>query len=170
MTNKSNDVFKKYCERTLVLVKPDGVQRQLSGRIVQRFEDVGLKIVGMKMVWADKNFAEKHYIAHQSKKFFKPLVDFLIEGPVIALALEGLHAVEIVRKIVGGTEPRTAIPGTIRGDFACHSYEYMDAQNKTIRNLIHASGSKDEAEKELSQWFSATELHSYSTVHEKHVC
>jgi nucleoside-diphosphate kinase len=170
MAKDNKKTFKKFCERTLVLIKPDGVQRQLCGRIIQRFEDAGLKIVGVKMVWADKDFAEKHYIAHQDKKFFKPLVDFLIEGPVIALALEGLHAVEIVRKIIGGTEPRTATPGTIRGDFACHSYEYMDAQNKTIRNLIHASGAKDEAKKELSQWFSVDELHSYSTVHEKHVC
>lgn len=170
MSNKSDSAFKKYCERTLVLIKPDGVQRQLSGRILQRFEDVGLKIVGMKMVWVNKDFAENHYIAHKGKKFFKPLVDFLIEGPVIAIALEGLHAVEVVRKISGTTEPKTALPGTIRADFAHHSYEYTDKKGISIRNLVHTSGSVEEADKELSLWFSGEELHSYKTVHEPHVC
>lgn len=156
-------------EKTLVLVKPDGVQRQLVGRIVQRFEDVGLKIIGMKMVWVDESFAKKHYKAHVGKPFYKGLEKFITEGPVVAFVLQGLHAVEAVRKIVGPTEPRKASPGTIRGDFAHHSQDFTDKENKSIRNLIHASGDKKEADEEIKLWFSKEELHDYSTVHEKHV-
>lgn len=156
-------------ETTLVLIKPDGVQRQLAGRVIQRFEDVGLKIVGIKMAWADTEFAKKHYAAHVGKKFYAGLEQFITEGPVIAIALQGLHAVELVRKMVGSTEPRTAQPGTIRGDFAHHSYEASDQKGRSVRNLIHASGTKKEAEEELKLWFGKNEMYSYATVHEKHV-
>lgn len=156
-------------ERTLVLIKPDGVQRGLSGRIISRFEDVGLKIVGMKMHWVDKEFAKKHYCEHVEKAFYPGLETMITEGPVLAMVLEGLHAVELVRKMVGATEPKSAQPGTIRGDFAHHSYSYTDAMNKSIKNLIHASGNIEEAKKEIELWFDDKEFHSYKTVHELHV-
>lgn len=156
-------------ERTLVLIKPDGVQRSLSGRILQRFEDAGLKIVGMKMRWVDQEFSKKHYEAHLEKPFYPGLEKMITEGPVIALVLEGLHAVELVRKMVGGTEPRTAQPGTIRGDFAQHSYAVTDAEGRSIKNLVHASGNVEEAKKEVELWFREDELHTYKTVHEVHV-
>lgn len=156
-------------EKSLVLVKPDGVQRQLVGRVVQRFEDVGLKIIGMKMLWVDKNFSKKHYSAHLKKEFYKGLETFITEGPVVAMVLQGLHAVENVRKLVGPTDPRKAAPGTIRGDFAHHSQEHTDKEKKSIRNLIHASGNRKEADEEIKMWFKKDELHDYKTAHERHV-
>lgn len=156
-------------EKTLVLIKPDGVQRQLVGRIIRRFEDVGLKIAGMKMVWVTPDFAKKHYSAHVGKSFYAGLEAFITEGPVVAMAWQGLHAVELVRKIVGPTEPKIAPPGTIRGDFAHHSIEYANKRDKSVRNLIHASGNLKEAQEELMLWFRDGELHNYSTVHERHV-
>ncbi len=157
-------------ERTLVLLKPDAVERSITGQIITRLEQAGLKIIGMKMVWVDKDFSKKHYEAHVKKHFYKSLETFIISGPVIAMAVEGLHAVEVVRKIVGPTEPRTAPSGTIRGDFAVHSYEYTDKKKISIKNLIHASGNKSDAKKEVNLWFKKEEMHSYKTVHEKHVC
>jgi nucleoside-diphosphate kinase len=155
-------------ERTLILVKPDGVQRGLVGEIITRFEKMGLKIVGMKMKWVDVAFSKKHYSAHVNKPFYKGLEKNITEGPVIAVVIEGLHAVEVVRKMVGGTEPRTAPPGTIRGDYAHHSYEYSDSKGMGIKNLIHASGNLKEAKEEVKLWFDAKDLHDYKTVHEIH--
>ena len=155
-------------EHTLVLIKPDGVERGLIGRIIERFENVGLKIAGMKMVWLDKKFAKEHYAAHVDKPFYKGLETFIISGPVVALALEGIDAVEIVRKMVGETEPKSSAPGTIRGDFSHHSYGYADKKGIAIKNLIHASGSKQDAKSEIELWFEKNELHTYKTVHEKH--
>ena len=156
-------------ERTFVAIKPDGVQRGLVGRIIERFENAGLKIVGMKMVHIDKKFAKKHYKAHVDKPFYKGLEEFIVEGPVVAIVIEGLHAIEAVRKIVGPTEPRQAAPGTIRGDFAHHSYEWTDKKGIAVKNLIHASGNKEDADQEIKLWFSIEELCDYKTVHEKHV-
>ncbi|MBT3406447.1 nucleoside-diphosphate kinase [Candidatus Woesearchaeota archaeon] len=156
-------------EKSLVLIKPDGVQRGLIGRIMQRFEDVGLKMVGMKMVWVDKEFAKEHYAAHVDKPFYPGLECMITEGPVVAMVLEGLHAVEQVRKMVGKTEPKSAEPGTIRGDFSQHSYAYTDAKGIAIKNLIHASGNVEEANAEVALWFKEGEMHDYKTVHEKHV-
>ena len=156
-------------ERSLVLIKPDGVQRQLIGKILSRFENVGLKIVGMKMQWVNTEFAKKHYKAHIDKPFYPGLEAMITEGPVLAFVLEGLHAVELIRKLVGATEPKTAQPGTIRGDFSHHSYAYTDAKGIAIKNLIHASGNKEEAKIEVELWFKDNELHTYNTVHEKHV-
>jgi len=156
-------------ERTFVAIKPDGVQRGIIGRIIERFENAGLKIIGMKMVQIDKEFAKKHYKAHVDKPFYKGLEEFMVEGPVVAMVIEGLHAIESVRKIVGPTEPKQAPPGTIRGDFAHHSYEWADQKGIAIKNLIHASGDKKDAEYEISIWFSIEELSDYKTVHEKHV-
>ena len=155
-------------ERTLVLIKPDGVERGLIGTLLTRFENVGLKIVGMKMVWIDKEFSKKHYAAHVEKPFYKGLEAFIVSGPVVAMVLEGIDAVDVVRKMVGATEPKASAPGTIRGDFAHHSYGYADKKGIAIKNLIHASGSKDDAKAEVPLWFSAKELHSYQAVHEKH--
>jgi len=152
-------------EKTLVLIKPDGVQRGLTGKIVSRFEDAGMKISAMKMVWVDKNFAKKHYTEDIAKRHGAHIrqynIDFLSEGPVIALVLEGVHAIENVRKIVGPTEPREAPPGTLRGDFCHVSYAYADKRKTVVRNIIHASSSKEDAEHEVKLWFSAKEIHDY---------
>ena len=156
-------------ERTLVLLKPDAVQRSLVGTIISRFENAGLKMVGIKMVWITPEFSKKHYSEHISKPFYKSLENFITEGPIIAFVIEGIHAAEIVRKMVGSTEPRKALPGTIRGDYAHHSYEYADKKGIAIKNLIHASDSSENAKKEISLWFKPNELHTYKTVHEMHV-
>ena len=156
-------------ERTLILLKPDAVQRAIMGKIITRFEDAGLKAVGMKMVWLDKDFSKKHYSAHVEKNFYKGLEEFIVSGPIVAMVIEGISAVETVRKIVGGTEPKSASPGTIRGDFAHHSYEYTDGKGIAIKNLIHASGNKKEADEEVKLWFKEEEIHSYNTVHDMHV-
>src|SRR3989344_1482343 len=102
-------------ERSLVIIKPDGVERSLVGEIIKRFENAGMKLVGMKMAWIDRKFAEVHYKTHKSKPFFNELVDFITEGPVVAFVVEGVHAVDNVRRLVGSTSPHEAAPGTIRG-------------------------------------------------------
>ena len=155
-------------EKTLVLIKPDGVQRGLIGEILQRFEKVGLKIVGMKMLWIDADFAKRHYKAHVDKPFYAGLEAMITEGPIVALALEGIHAVELVRKMVGPTEPRSAPPGTIRGDYAHVSYVYADKKGIAIKNLIHASSNAEEAKAEVELWFTKKELYNYPLVHEMH--
>lgn len=156
-------------ERSLVIIKPDGVERSLAGEIIKRFENAGLKLVGMKMVWINKEFAEKHYGEHKAKPFFKELVEFITEGPVVAFVVEGVHAVDNARRLVGDTSPHRAAPGTIRGDFAHLSMEYASKKGLGGKNVIHASGSKQEADEEIKLWFTDKELHSYTTVHEKHV-
>ena len=159
-------------ERTLVLLKPDAVKRGLMGRVISRFEDAGLKVVGSKMVLINEEFGKKHYYdiaARRGEKVLQVLLKFMTTGPVMALCLEGVNAVEVVRKLVGGTEPKSALPGTIRGDFAHMSYADADGQNKAIENLIHASGNAEEAKQEIALWFKAEELHSYKTAHEVHV-
>ena len=156
-------------ERSLVIVKPDGVERGLVGEITKRFENAGLKIVGMKMVWIDKKFAEQHYKAHKSKPFFKELVEFITEGPVVAIVLEGVHAVDNLRRLVGVTSPHEAAPGTIRGDLAHISMAYASKKGLGGKNIVHASGTKKEADEEIKLWFTKEELHSYTTVDEKHV-
>ena len=156
-------------ERTLVLIKPDGLKRGLAGEIIKRFEDRGLKICGMKMVWVDREFSKKHYSEHLEKYFYQNLENFIIEAPVVAMAIEGIHAVELIRKLVGPTEPKSAMPGTIRGDYAHQSYAYADKQGIAIKNLIHASGTKEEAKKELKLWFSEEELYDYKISHENEV-
>ena len=159
-------------ERTLVLLKPDAVKRGLMGRVISRFEDAGLKVVGSKMVLINEEFGKKHYYdiaARRGEKVLQVLLKFMTTGPVMALCLEGISAVENVRKLVGGTEPKSALPGTIRGDFSHVSFAYADAQGKAIENLIHASGNPEEAKQEIALWFKAEELHSYKTAHEVHV-
>ena len=146
----------KMMERTLVLIKPDGVERGLIGNIIGRFEQRGLKIIGMKMKWVDKKFAEKHYTDDIAKRKGKEVRDLLLEyvtaGPVVAMVVEGINAVENVRKIVGETEPKAALPGTIRGDLAHVSYSYADEKKMAVKNLIHASSTTD-ADNVVALWF-----------------
>ena len=159
-------------ERSLVLLKPDAVQRCLMGRIISRFEDAGLKVVGSKMVWMDKDFGKKHYFdvaQRRGEEVLEVLLKFMTTGPVMALCLEGINAVETVRKMVGPTEPKSASPGTIRGDFAHVSFGYADKKGIGVKNLIHASGNSEEAKVEVSLWFKDEELHSYRTVHDLHI-
>jgi nucleoside-diphosphate kinase len=138
-------------ERTLVLVKPDGVQRQLAGRIISRFEERGLKIVGLKLVKVDRELAERHYAVHKGKPFFDGLVAFITSSPLVAVALEGPNVIGMVRTMVGATKPAEAAPGTIRGDLAVEMGQ----------NLIHASDGPETAVAELALWFRADELVSY---------
>lgn len=138
-------------ERTLVLIKPDGVQRQLVGRILDRYEERGLKIVGLKLVHVDRDMAERHYAAHRAKPFFGSLVDFIISAPLVALALDGPNAIAVVRAINGATRPHEAAPGTVRGDYAL----------ETAQNIVHASDGPEAAVEELALWFSPAELLDY---------
>ncbi|MDD5254273.1 MAG: nucleoside-diphosphate kinase [Candidatus Nanoarchaeia archaeon] len=159
-------------ERTLVLLKPDAVQRSLCGRILSRFEDAGIKIVGMKMVWIDDKFAKTHYTGiaeRHGERVLKNLVDYIKEAPVVALVLEGVNVIDVVRKIVGSTYPNESLPGTIRGDFCHISKKYANDNNKKVGNLIHASEDKKSAEREISLWFSKSELFNYKIVHDIHV-
>jgi len=155
--------------RSLILIKPDGVKRGLIGEIISRMEKPGLKVIGMKMVWIDEDFSKKHYSEHIGKDFYKGLEEFIVSGPIIAIVIEGVDAVKIVRKIVGDTDPQKAMPGTIRGDFAHHHVEYTNKRGKSIRNLIHASSNREEAEKEIHLWFNEEELHDYKISNEDHV-
>jgi nucleoside-diphosphate kinase len=138
-------------ERTLVLIKPDAVQRLLAGRILSRFEDRGLKLVGLKLVHVDRELAERHYAVHRQKPFFGSLVEFITSSPLVAAAFEGPNAIAVVRAMVGATRPHEATPGTIRGDFAL----------ETAQNLVHASDGADTAATELALWFASGELVEY---------
>ena len=138
-------------QRTLLLVKPDGVQRLLVGRVLTRFEERGLKLIGLKLVHVDRALAEEHYAVHRDKPFFRGLVDFITSGPLVAAALEGPNAIAIVRAMNGATRPHEAAPGSIRGDFAV----------ETAQNLVHASDSPENAAAELVLWFRPEELLTY---------
>lgn len=160
-------------QKTLVLFKPDTVQRGLVGEILTRFERVGLKIVATKMLAPDEAHYHQHYegigkmITRRGEQAFGVTLKMMVEGPVIAMVFEGVEAVALVRKLVGPTEPKTAQPGTIRGDYSHMSFGYADTQEKGIPNLIHASGDEEEAAKEIAHWFSADELYEYKAAHEK---
>ncbi len=138
-------------ERTLILIKPDGVQRQLVGRIIDRYESRGLRIAGLKLVQVERSLAERHYAAHSDKPFFPGLVAFISSSPLVAMAIEGLNAIEVCRAINGATRPNEAAPGSIRGDLAL----------ETGMNLVHASDSPENAAIELALWFDETELIDY---------
>jgi len=156
-------------QQTLVLVKPDGVSRGLTGDVIKRVEQRGLKIVGLKLVKIDSDFSKKHYAAHVEKKFYKGLEKFIVSGPVVAMVIEGVDAIENIRKLAGATEGKAALPGTIRGDFSHVSYSHADEKGIAIKNIIHASGDAEDAEKEIALWFSIDELHSYTRTDETHV-
>jgi nucleoside-diphosphate kinase len=139
-------------ERTLILIKPDGVQRALIGKIIDRYEARGLRIVGMKMVHADRALAEQHYAVHADKPFFAGLVEFITSGPLVAMAVEGVNAVAVCRAINGATRPHEAEPGSIRGDLA------LD----TGHNLVHGSDSVENGAAELALWFKREEMFDYT--------
>jgi len=138
-------------QRTLVLCKPDSVQRGLVGRIVARFEDKGFKIVGLRMLYVDESLAHTHYQEHVEKPFFPELVSFITSSPIVAMAIEGENAVEVVRGIMGVTNPQNAVPGTIRGDFGL----------SLTKNLVHGSDSLASAERELALFFPPEEIYDY---------
>jgi len=174
-------------ERTLVIIKPDGVERRLTGEIIKRFEQIGLTLQAMKMLKPDEDLIEKHYtldpewmrlvgeksIKSAKEKGHQPLSEvaeevgqmvlanlkaYLTKGPVIATVWSGPHAVEIVRKIVGSTEPLSSDVGTIRGDFVLDSYQLSNKEGRAIRNLVHASSSVKEAESEIAHWFLKSDI------------
>lgn len=182
-------------EKTLVIIKPDGIQRSLIGEIIKRYERLGLKLAGLKMQIPSPEFVERHYTidsswrksngektikAYKDKGLNPPTEDpiemsgmtleklkkYMSSGPVIIMIWEGAHAVQIARKITGGTEPLTSDVGTIRGDFVLDSYQISDPVGRAVRNLIHASGSVDEAEKEIKLWFKPEEIMKYKLVQE----
>lgn len=138
-------------ERTLVLIKPDGVQRLLAGRILARYEERGLRIAALKLMAVDRSLAERHYAAHSAKPFFGGLVEFITSGPLVAAVLEGPNAIAVVRAMNGATRPHEAAPGTIRGDLAL----------ETAQNLVHASDSAETAATEVALWFGADEILDY---------
>lgn len=183
-------------ERTLVLIKPDAMQRSLIGEIIKRYERIGLKPVALKMLVATPGHIEKHYtldpewrritgektIKGYLDKGQKPpyddplriteivlknLMKFMTSGPLIAMIWQGAHAVKIVRKLTGSTEPLSSDVGSIRGDFVLDSYQMSDVDNRAIRNLVHASGTVEEAEMEIAHWFEENEIINYNLVQDK---
>ena len=182
-------------EKTLVVIKPDGVQRGLVGEILSRFERSGLKIVATKMVYPDEKLAGNHYVADedwlrivgekQKASYAKQgvelneterelglkvrdhLIKYLKMSPVMAFVLQGHNAVKHVRKLVGATSPGDSLPGTIRGDYAFDTYQLADSSKRPIQNLIHASGEVDEAEREIALWFKPEEIHEWKRIDEE---
>jgi len=183
-------------EQTLVVIKPDGVQRSLIGEIIKRYERTGLKLVALKFFIPNKELVKKHYLidpewirkagekaigAYKKKgleppikdptncgeSILKRLIKYISSGPVVAMIWQGNQAISIVRKITGGTEPLTSDIGTIRGDFHIDSYAIADQDGRAVRNLIHASGNKEDAEKEIALWFSKEEIINYRLVQEE---
>lgn len=180
-------------ERTLVLLKPDAVQRALVGEIIRRFEQTGFKVIGLKMCYATKEQAGEHYaddeewlqsVGEKAKKAFEArgekiddpkeagrkvrnmLMDFITMSPTVAVVLEGHDVIGKVRTMVGDTAPNKASPGTIRGDFSFDSYGLADVSGRPIQNLIHASDSPESAKREMQVWFNDDELHPYARVDE----
>ena len=183
-------------ERTLVIIKPDGIQRALMGEILSRYERVGLKLLGVKMVVPTAEHIEAHYTldpewrtvtgektikSYKDKGLTPPSEDplqitavilanlkkYMVSGPVLVMVWQGAHAVKIVRKITGSTEPLSSDMGTIRGDYMLDSYTMSDTDNRAVRNLVHASGSVAEAEMEIKHWFQEKELTNYRLVQEQ---
>lgn len=183
-------------EKSLVLIKPDGVQRGLIGEIIGRFERAGLKLVAMKMVHPSHEDVDRHYALTEEwmlgvytkaktkteangevfpfadhiaygTEIKRGLVEFLKSSPIVAMVLEGEQAVSLIRKLVGATEPASSLPGTIRGDLSHDTYALSNAQNRPIRNLIHASGNVAEANQEIPVWFSEVELYKYEHVNDR---
>ena len=183
-------------EQTLVIVKPDGVQRGLVGEVIKRYEQCGLKLVALKMLIPSRDQALKHYSVDPEWAFKtgtksieswkakgltpptedpielaegvrKTLLDFLSSGPVVAMVWQGMNAIGIIRKITGSTEPLTSVPGTIRGDYTIDSYSAADGDKRSVRNIIHASGSVDEANNEIGLWFTPEEILNYRLIAEE---
>lgn len=160
-------------QQTLVLVKPDGVARGLIGEIIKRFEQRGLKIVALKLVKIDNDFAKKHYTEEISRKHGEKkrnwLLNFITESPVVAMIIEGVNAIENVRKIAGATISSEALPGTIRGDFSHVSYSYADKKEITVKNIIHTSADETDAKNETALWFSINEIFNYKRAGDEHL-
>lgn len=159
-------------ERTLILIKPDAVRRSLTGQILSRLERCGLRIVALKMLHADRETALKHYTiedigARHGEKIHNMLLDFITEAPIVAAVIEGVSAVENVRKLTGATEPKAAAPGTIRGDFCHHDYDHCNDADAPIRNVIHASATPPEAVTEIAVWFTEAEILNLHSNDEK---
>lgn len=160
-------------ERTLVILKPDALQRGIAGEIITRFERVGLKIVASRMLEPNYDHYYHHYetigkmISRRGKQAFDVTLELMQAGPVLAVVLEGVESVSQVRKMVGTTEPKSALPGTVRGDYAHVSFAHADKQSAGIANLIHASGDPEEAAMEISHWFADSDIYSYETGGEK---
>lgn len=183
-------------EKTLVIIKPDGIQRSLIGEVIKRYERCGLKLIGLKMIQATPEFVEKHYSldpqwrmkngqktinAYKAKGKTPPSEDPIIMSgitldklkkyiscsPVIAMVWQGMNAIGVVRKITGGTEPLTADIGTIRGDYTIDSYQIADIDGRAARNIVHSSGSTKEAEMEINLWFKDEEMFEYRLVSEE---
>jgi len=186
-------------EKTLVIIKPDGVKRGLSGEIIRRIEQRGLKIIALKMVWSSKEEIAKHYpnnrgylliLGNKSLETYQRfgleakkelgtddplkigkmvrswLVDFMVSSPIIKMVVQGLHAVEMVRKLTGDTMPARADMGTIRGDFSIDSAVLANSEKRAVHNIVHASGTREEAEAEIRLWFSKEEIHAYKRAEE----
>jgi len=185
-----------YKEKTLVVIKPDGIQRSLIGEVVKKIERTGLKLVALKMIIPDEDFVKKHYTldpewikkageksisAYKDKGLDAPesnpvkaggnildvLIKYITSGPVVAMVWQGAHAVDIVRKVVGSTEPLTSDVGTIRGDFVVDSYALSDIDGRAVRNVVHASGEVEEANQEIDLWFDKKEILNYRLVQEQ---
>jgi nucleoside-diphosphate kinase len=139
-------------ERTLIIIKPDGVERSLVGPIISRFEQRGLKIAGLKLLQVSNDLARHHYAVHEGKPFFEPLIAYIVSSPVVVMVLEGPNAVQLARNTIGATRPAEAVPGSIRGDFGV----------MVGRNLVHGSDSPENAEAEIALWFDPSELVSYN--------
>lgn len=161
-------------ETTLCLIKPDGVRRALIGKILTAFEQRGLAIIAMRMLLASKEQALAHYsyediAARHGQSVYKTLIHFITSGPIVALAIEGDSAIENVRKLCGETQPLAAVPGTIRGDYAHHSFTFCSQKNKAVHNLIHASSSAQDAIRELAIWFKPEDFCPYQrSDHKEH--
>lgn len=188
-------------ERTLVLIKPDGVKKHLIGETIKRLESRGLKIVALQMIWPTNEQMDSHYPKDKEwvtglgnntvksykefeipstlmedyqtedpyeigKKVRKWLINFMTSGPIVKMVVEGLHAIKMVRKIIGQTVPAFAEPGTIRGDFSIDSPDFANMKKRAVQNLIHASGNKQEAEKEIQLWFPPENIYTYKSIHD----
>ena len=189
----------KKAERTLVIIKPDGIQRSLIGEIIRRYERTGLKLVGLKILIPTPEMIENHYSVdpdwkravgmkaieayrkkgempptedpmQASAKIISVLKKYMSAGPVIAMVWQGMNAVGVVRKITGSTEPLVSDVGTIRGDLTIDSYQIADADTRAVRNLVHTSGTIEDAAKEVGLWFQDEELVSYKLAHEAILC
>lgn len=183
-------------ERSLVLIKPDGVQRTLIGEIIKRYERSGLKLIGLKMLLPNREVVESHYMVEPNWKektgqktiesyekkgetppsddpeemgsrILEALVKYLVSGPVVAMIWEGMNAVGVIRKLTGDTQPMVSDVGTIRGDLTLDSYKMADMDNRSVRNLVHASSSTREAENEIEIWFDDDEVWEYTLAHDK---
>jgi nucleoside-diphosphate kinase len=160
-------------QQTLVLIKPDGVARGLVGEVIRRFEQRGLKIVALKLTNVTRDLAQNHYtddIAKRRGEHVRTrLLEFITSGPIVAMIVEGVDAIENVRKLCGATESKAALPGTIRGDYSHVSYSHANTKEIAVKNIIHASSDEKDASYETKLWFSIDEIHDYKRTDDEHV-